>query len=269
MTGARPGRAVWWVVAVAVGLAPCLAGGQTPDAVELIRRAQRQDTAPDEQVQFSMQLIDTSGRIRERTGTIYERQIAPRSLDEMRLIRYHSPADIKGSGVLTIEHSDRENDQWLYLPAYHAARRIAPANRGDRYMGTDFLYEDIMREKIEEYRYRTVGEDTLGGVRCVVVESVPVAEQLARETAYSKKTMWIDPARDLVLRVDYHDREGRLFKRLTVTEVEKEAGRHRWRSVRMEDFVRQHTTVMKYHDRKIGAGVPERYFTERYLKRGR
>ena len=261
-------HAVWWVVAGAIGLAPCLAGGQTPDPVELMRRVQRQATAPAEQVQFAMQLINASGQIRERTGTVYERQVTLGSLDEMRLIRFHSPADIKGSGVLTIEHSDRENDQWLYLPAYHATRRISPANRGDRYMGTDFLYEDIMREKIEEYRYRTSGEDTLGGVRCLVLEAVAAAEQLVRETAYSKKLIWVDPARDLILRIDYYDRDGRLFKRLIVAEVERVADKYRWGVVRMEDSVRQHATVMKYHSRKIGAGVPERYFTEQYLKRG-
>jgi uncharacterized protein len=269
MTRKRPWRrAVWWVAAGAIGLAPCPVRAQTPDPVELMRRVQRQATAPDEQANFAMQLANASGQIRERTGSIYERQVAPGSLDEMRLIRYHSPADIKGSGVLTIEHPDRENDQWLYLPAYHATRRISPANRGDRYMGTDFLYEDIMREKIEEYRYRTSGEDTLGGARCIVLEAVAAAEQLVRETAYSKKLLWVDPTRDLVLRVDYYDRDGRLFKRLIVAEVEKIAEKYRWRSVRMEDFVEKHTTVIKYDDRKIGAGVPERYFTEKYLKRG-
>lgn len=269
MTGARPWvRVGWGLAASVVALGPYLAAGQSPDPVQLMRGVQRQATAPDEQVQFAMQLIDASGQSRERTGTIYERLVAPTALDEMRLIRFHSPADIKGSGVLTVEHSDRENDQWLYLPAYHATRRISPANRGDRYMGTDFLYEDIMREKIEEYRYRTVTEDTIGDVRCLVLEAVAAAEQLARETAYSKKLIWIDPVRELVLRTDYYDRDGRLFKRLIVTEVEKVANRYRWVGVRVEDSVRRHATVVRYHGRKLGAGVPERYFTEQSLKRG-
>ena len=102
----------------------------------------------------------------------------------------------------------------------------------------------------------------------MVLEAIPVAAQLVRETAYSKQLLWIDPARDLILRVDYHDREGRLFKRLVVQSVETVAGKYRWRGVRMEDFTRQHATVVTYHGRRVGAGVPERYFTEQYLKRG-
>ncbi|MBI3824583.1 MAG: outer membrane lipoprotein-sorting protein [Candidatus Rokubacteria bacterium] len=256
------------VAASAVLLAPWVASGQPPNPGDVIRRVQRQDTASDEQVQFLMQLIDASGQVRERTGTIYQRQVAPGSLDAMRLIRFHSPPDFQGSGVLTIEHSDRDNDQWLYLPAYHTTRRIAPANRGDRYLGTDFLYEDIMREKIEEYRYRTSRDDALGGVRCLVLEAVPVAERLVRETAYGKKLIWVDAGRDVILRVDYYDRSGGLLKRLTVMGIEEVSEKYRWRGAHVEDFGRRHVTVVHYHGRKIGAGVPERTFTEQYLKRG-
>jgi hypothetical protein len=234
-----------------------------------MRRVQLQDSAVDEQVDFTMQLVDGSGQVRERTGTIYERQVAPGSPDEMRLIRYHSPPDLTGSGLLTIEHADRDADQWLYLPAYHTTRRVPPARRGDRYMGTDFLYQDIARAKIEEYRYTARGEEVIDGVRCVILEAVPVADQLRRETAYSKTLIWVDPARELVLRVDYYNRDGVFFKRLTVKTVERLAGKYRWREVRMEDLSRQHVTAVTYHGRRIDMGVPEHYFTERYLKRGR
>jgi hypothetical protein len=204
----------------------------------------------------------------KRTGVVYERQVAPGGLDEMRLIRFQSPADIQGSGVLTIEHPDRDSDQWLYLPAYHTTRRIASANRGDRYMGTDFLYEDIMREKIEEYAYRSAGEETLDGIPCRVIEATPAADRLASESAYARKRIWIDPARDLILRVDYTNRAGQVFKRLTVTATEKVAGKNRWRSVRMQDMERQHETTMDYAGRRIDEGVPESLFTESSLKRG-
>jgi outer membrane lipoprotein-sorting protein len=244
------------------------AGTQASDPAEVIRRVQRMDTAPDEQAQFTMRLIESSGRVYERTGTLYEKQVSPGAVDEMHLIRFHTPADIQGSGVLTIENPDRDNDQWLYLPAYHTTRRVAPANRGDRYMGTDFLYEDIMRERVEQYTYRAAGSETLDGVPCVIIEATPADERLARESAYSKKRIWVDTARDLVLRVHYFNKEGRLFKEMTVTATEKVGDRFRWRTIRMQDHDRQHETTLEYRDRKIGAGVPKSYFTEAYLKRG-
>lgn len=244
------------------------AGDETPDPVEVIRRVLRQDTAADEQVQFTMRLIEASGRARERTGTVYEKLVSAGAVDEMRLIRFHTPPDIQGSGVLTVENPDRDNDQWIYLPAYHTTRRVASANRGDRYMGTDFLYEDIMRERVEEYAYRAAGTETVDGVPCLIIEATPAAERLARESAYSKKRIWVDTARDVILKVDFFNRDGRLFKHLTVTRTEKVGDRYRWRAVRMQDLDRQHETTVEYRDRRIGAGVPKNYFTEAYLKRG-
>ena len=80
--------------------------------------------------------------------------------DSVRLIRFHTPPDFARSGILTIERSDGDADQWIYLPAYHASRRVPTANRGDTWMGTDFTYEDITDAKIERYEYRTIGERT-------------------------------------------------------------------------------------------------------------
>ena len=36
------------------------------------------------------------------------------------LITFHFPRDIKGTGLLTFEHIDKGDDQWLYLPALEA-----------------------------------------------------------------------------------------------------------------------------------------------------
>ena len=250
-------------------LGPTLAGGAALDPAELMHRVQRNDAAPDERVDFTMRLVDASGRVRERAGTVFARQVTPAAVDEMRLIRFHSPPDFSGSGVLTIEYPDRDHDQWVYLPAYHTTRRIAATNRSDRYLGTDFLYEDIMRTKIEEYRHTLRGEEPHDGVPCLVIEAVPVAEKLRRDTAYSKTVSWVDASRDVILAMDYYDRDGRLFKRFTVGPLELVSGKYRPREVRMEDLARHHTTVVTYHGWTIGAGVPEHYFTERYLKRGR
>jgi hypothetical protein len=265
--GGRPrGRGL---LAALLVLGPALAGGAALDPVDLMQRVQRQEAAPDEVVDFTMQLIDAAGRVRERTGTVFERLVTPDAVDEMRLIRFHSPPDFRGSSVLTIEHPERDHDQWVYLPAYHTTRRIASANRSDRYLGTDFLYEDIMRTKIEEHRYRLRGAEVYDGVRCLVVEAVPVAETLRRDTAYSMRVSWVDPARDMILAVNYYDLDGRFVKRLTVTNIERVSGTYRGQEVRVEDLDRRHVTIVKYHGRKIGTGIPERDFTERALKRGR
>ena len=44
---------------------------------------------------------------------------------------------------------DREDDQWLYMPAYgQKLKRIAGGNKKGYFMGTDFSYEDLRPENL-------------------------------------------------------------------------------------------------------------------------
>ncbi|MBI5207258.1 MAG: outer membrane lipoprotein-sorting protein, partial [Candidatus Firestonebacteria bacterium] len=74
----------------------------------------------DESVEIKMILINNEGAKWERTATFYTRRI-DKDNDKI-LFLFHSPADLKGSGVLTIENKQGEDDQWIYVPAYHTAR---------------------------------------------------------------------------------------------------------------------------------------------------
>lgn len=90
---------------------------------------------------------------------------------------------------------DRDDDQWLYLPAARKVRRISAADRGDYFLGTDFSYEDIKLEsRISEvdYNHTTLREEEVDGHRCYVIESIPVEDKTAKELGYGKVQNWID-----------------------------------------------------------------------------
>src|SRR5262249_48797895 len=151
----------------------------------------------------------------------------------VRLMRFHTPPDFAQAGILTVEHADRDADQWVYLPAYYSSRRVSPSNRGDTWMGTDFTYEDITDAKIDQYAYRIVGHERLGGVECTVIEAVPRERKLAEESAYSKSVFWVDVEEAMALRVDYYNRAGRQFKTLTNSEMRR-FGKYRcWQRAEM------------------------------------
>src|SRR5688500_1119934 len=106
------------VVGVIVTFLLSLAHGQEPDAArDIMRRVLRDSRAADEAVDLVMELIDARGRVRRRATTIYSKKRTAEA--SMRLIRFHEPPDLARSGILTIEHADRDADQWIYLPAYH------------------------------------------------------------------------------------------------------------------------------------------------------
>lgn len=256
------------LVASLVLCLPTLAPAQGRDSArEIMRRVLRDSRAEDEAVSVKMQLVDATGRVRRRTATFYFKKRTAE--DSARLIRFHTPPEFARSGILTIEHSDRDTDQWIYLPVYHASRRVAAADRGDTWMGTDFTYEDITDAKIEQYEYRTVGRDRFNGVHCIVIEAIPTERKLVGESAYSRTVFWIDPNEPVALKVDYYDRAGRLFKILTNSELRRFGNYRRWERSEMHDVTQNHKTVLEFGDRKINRGLSDEYFEVYYLERGR
>src|SRR5882724_12175513 len=164
--------AVGGLVVAAALAAPPLAWAQDADNPrEIVRRVVRDSRADDEMVSIKMELIDAKGQVRRRSTSIYTKK---RSAEESsRLIRFHEPPDLARSAILTIEHADRDADQWIYLPAYHAARRVASADRGDTWMGTDLTYEDMTDPRLDDYTYTTLRHERLDQANAAVIEAAP------------------------------------------------------------------------------------------------
>ena len=254
------------LLAVLAG-APSRAAEDPQAARELVRRVVRDSRADDETVNVRMELVDAKGQVRRRTTSIYtKKQSATASA---RLIRFHEPPDLARSAILTVERSNGDADQWIYLPAYHAARRVASTNRGDTWMGTDFTYEDIADVKIEQYAYAVLRHETLERVRCAVVEAVPADRTLKEQSAYSRTIYWIDPAEAVALKLEYYDRAGRLLKVLTNHGLQRLGKYRRWTTTRVRDVTRNHETVVTVTERRLDRGLGDDYFSVSYLERGR
>lgn len=236
------------------------------DARDIMQRFIAQMSASDEVVEMAMRLIDSEGQMRQRTATLYTQKKTGE--DARRLIRFHTPPDMAKSGVLTLEHRDRDADQWFYLPAYHTSRRIASANRSDTYMGTDLSYEDITDPKLEQFDYRSLGTERLQDTEWWVIDAIPIDPTLKAESGYSRIVYWIDPDKSVALKIEYYDRAGELFKRLTNAGLEPIGRYHRWKTAEMHDLRRQHRTILEVSNRRVDQGVEDRYFTVRYLERG-
>jgi hypothetical protein len=268
-----PARRLALLAAVVAGLlvtpagAPPRAADDADRARELIRRVVRDSRADDETVAVRMELIDAKGQVRRRTTSISTKKRGAEA--SSRLIRFHEPPDLARSAILTLERPDGDADQWIYLPAYHAARRVASTNRGDTWMGTDFTYEDIADVKIEQYTYALLRQETLEQVRCEVIEAVPAERRLKEQSAYSRTIYWVDPAEAVALKLEYYDRGGRLLKVLTNAGLQRVGAYRRWTTTRVRDVTRNHETVVTVTDRKINSGLGDESFTVSSLERGR
>ena len=136
------------------------------------------------------------------------------------LARFEGPADIRGTALLTWEQKDREDDQWLYMPAYgQKLKRIAGGNKKGYFMGTDFSYEDLRPEKLETHTYNVLKKEKCDNQDCYVIESLPSTDDEKKTTGYAKRILWITTDTFVTLKVDFYDHSMKLLKTQTAHNV--------------------------------------------------
>jgi hypothetical protein len=136
-----------------------------------------------------------------------------------RLLRFTTPADMRGVATLTIERPGSSDDLWIFLPALRRVRRLVSSNRADPWVGSEFSLGDIIGHKVGDWRHRIVGREPLGAVGAIRIESVPASTRVASDTGYGKRMTWLREADAATLRVDFHDQAGAPIKSLLADDI--------------------------------------------------
>jgi hypothetical protein len=184
------------------------------------------------------------------------------------LMTFTSPRGVRGVALLTWSFDKREDDQWLYLPAEgNRTKRIAKGGRRTAFMGTDYTYEDLVSESRDKFNYERKPDETIDGVAHFVVDATAADAELAKDTGYKSRRLFVRKDTYLIARIDYSDRRGELFKRQTMSNlVAVEGPVWRANTARMENLRDNTATVIEVGERQFAdAAVPERMFVERYL----
>ena len=162
-------------------------------------------------VDTTMVLINNRGQQRERatSGVV---KLQPNGVDSKLVVKFSTPPDIKGTGVLQIEHGESDDDLWIYLPALKKSRRLVANNKKDSFVGSDFSYGDITLPKVDQYRHTLLRSEKIDEHDCYVVESVPATDAVKANSGYSKKVTWVRADNFVESKVEYYDLAGRLLK---------------------------------------------------------
>jgi len=245
-----------------------LAGAPTGD--EIVDNVNARDEGEWVTRKLTMRLIDRRGKERVRETFGYRRYFG----DEKRsVIFYESPANIRDTGFLTFDYADpeKDDDQWLYLPATRKSRRISSSDRGDSFLGTDFSYEDMKKESkisVEDYTRKTVGEEEIDGHHCYIVESYPVDEDTAKELGYGKVMAWIDSEIWITRKAEFWDVRMNPLKTLHASDIRKVDGIWTTHKMEVKNQKTGHTTIFTFEEVDYESEVDEDVFTERALRRG-
>ena len=233
----------------------------------------------DEVMQGRMTLFDADGDSVRRTFSRMAME-RPEAGDKL-IIKFLSPAEIKGVAALTHENPGGTDDNWLYLPANKRVRRISGANNTASFQGTEFTYEDLANLDPREYEWRFYEETTIERNG----KQVPVFKLEARptyaDTGYSRLIVYYHRDEYRQERVEYYDLAGKHLKTL---EFNGWKHRHKrfWRQTSMTmtnhqtgkrtvlEFDKQFLDLSRYKSKKTGKprkNLIEDQFTTRALSK--
>lgn len=219
--------------------------------------------------QVTMTLINDRGETRLRKISALT-SLQTNGIDSNMLVRFLEPADIKGTSFLQIEHSEADDDQWIYLPALRKSRRLVSSNRKDSFIGSDFAYGDVLPPKVSLYQNKLTGEETVERLPCYVVESVPANDQVKADYGYSRKTTWVAKDSFHEVKTVYYDVTGRLLKTQIVRDivlVDPEAQRWAPKYKEMVNHQTNHKTVVRADSYTTDVKISADTYTTRSLER--
>jgi hypothetical protein len=209
---------------------------------------------------FDLRVERADGTVLERRGLAFRRAQTGALAD--RLFVLTEPASLAGVALLSKDRPQEPADQWLYLPSYRRARRVAVHGAGDAFAGSDFNYADLARVRIEAGHHRLLDSQTVFGRDCVLVETINADETLP----YSKTVSAIDRQNGLPLRVEYYDRRSVLQKVGSIDQVVEMDGHPTPIVIAMENRETGGKSVLHLREADYDVGLEPTLFTVEHLE---
>ncbi|MBI2522497.1 MAG: outer membrane lipoprotein-sorting protein [Bdellovibrio sp.] len=212
---------------------------------------------------MKMILIDAHGveTVREMQGKVLEvTGDGTRSLSI-----FLTPKDVKGTKMLTWNHPDTDDDQWLFLPSLRRVKRISSSNKSSSFMGSEFSYEDLGSQEVEKYNYKWLRDDKVDGEDCWVLERIP-----KKDSGYSKQTIYLSKKYNNPLKVDYYDRRAELLKTAMFSgHQEFPVGNKKfWMAskIHIKNIQTQKQSIFTWEKRKLGVKFSQKDFDTKSLE---
>ena len=249
---------------------PAKASAEDPKAREIMTKVHARNDGDNEITELKMILIDQQGKERVRDMKSY---VKDKGEDTLRLMFFLSPADVKDTAFLTYDYDDpdKDDDQWLYLPALKKSKRIASSDKDNSFMGSDFSYADMTKPDIENYDYTIIKEDKVRGEDVWVIKAVPRTEKVVEEYGYTQSVAFVRKDIFMVVRAVHWVKEGNKLKYMDIESIKQIDGV--WTPVKTEMTTKQgkltlHKTILSRENIRFNQNLDENFFTIMQMEKG-
>ncbi len=233
----------------------------TPSGFDIMQQVYNRDTGNHMKADLAMGITNARGSTRERS--IVQIRTIEEGI-EKKLMFFTAPSDVKDTGFLSISYpSDKDDDQWIYLPALKRVKRIASSNKNDSFMGSDFTYDDMGARNPNKDTHLIIGEETIENVDCYVIESIP----LKKGGDITKTLNWIAKDGSFGLKKEFYQ-GNTLVKTLSIHESTIIDSIIVITDMVMENNIKGTKTRITMNNVSFNNDFDDSLFTERQLKIG-
>jgi outer membrane lipoprotein-sorting protein len=265
----RTARSIVLLLATSLCALPIATFAETPTGRLIMEWVDERDDGDNGVSDMKMILIDKRGKERIREIRNFTKD---KGEDNMSIMFFLSPADVKNTGFLSYDYDDpeRDDDQWLYLPALKKTKRIAGGDKSGSFMGSDFTYADMSSRVLDNYEYTLLKEGEVNDTPVWIVEAIPNQKEI-KETGYTKSVLFVRKDNHVVIRAKNWVKKGKRNKYMEATDLQLIDAI--WVPTRLNMTTKKgsqtlHKTVIEISNVKFDQGLDEQMFSIRRLEKG-
>ncbi|MBN1363056.1 MAG: outer membrane lipoprotein-sorting protein [Sedimentisphaerales bacterium] len=249
------------VVGLIVSTASGAAEPNVPDVQTIVTKANIMAyyQGDDGKAKVRMTITTKSGQTREREFIILRKDVADGG-DQNYFVYFQRPADVRQMVYMVKKHAgaNEDDDRWLFLPALNLVRRIAAGDKRTSFVGSDFVYEDVSGRSLDLDTHELI-ETT---PERFIVKNVPKNPD---QVEFSYYNVAIDRKTYMPMKMEYFDKEGKLYRTIESTEVKEIDGFPTVTKSVVTDLKTGGKTEMAFNDVQYNIGIGD-IFEERYLQ---
>jgi outer membrane lipoprotein-sorting protein len=230
------------------------------EARRIVEEAQKRTTTVSQRYEGTLQVVDSKTKVAEKSW-IYDRTGSHGA--SKVVLRFTTPAEVKGVGLLILNHPDRSSDQWMWTPAIARERRIAMQDRSTRFFGTDFSFEDLEERDTNQFDYKLLGEEQIDGALCWKIQSQP---KRTKTSQYTHSLLWLRKDNYALAQIENYSQE-QLVRRASYKDIRNIQQIWTAHRIEMHDIKRNSRTILQIDKLQYNIPMKDSDFTIDALRR--
>ncbi|MEO0206912.1 MAG: outer membrane lipoprotein-sorting protein [candidate division WOR-3 bacterium] len=198
---------------------------------------------------MKINIINKDGDVKNREIKMYQKG------SNKRLVKVIAPADQKNIGFLSLP----DDIIYVYLPAYKKTRRIAAHVKNQKFVGTDFTYEDL---EAKNYSEKWRPEIFKNEKELYLLELVPKPNYVSE---YARVNLYVRKEDFFPVKSEFFNKKGEMIKQMEILKTEMIKGYIVPKSYVMQDLRSGNRTEMVMEQVMVDTGLKDDIFTERNL----